>query len=146
MEQPGIDSRKRLNDILQAKKETVRVGRRTFRIGWLKHGTMRKFTDVMLEGEDEGYRRNVKLAAIVLLNSKWKMWLYPLYWRWLYYLRDMDAADVLAVIDAAKKKLPHEAYLMSTILATGMMDTMMTMRREEVRSGQAGQAGAPDTR
>ena len=146
MEQPGIDSRKKLNEILEAKKETVKVGRRTFRIGWLKHGTMRKFTDVMLDGEDDGYKRNVKLAAAVLLNNRWKLALHWAYWRWLYYVRDIGQEEVLAVLAAAKKKLPQEPYLLATILATGMTDLMMTMRRSEASSTQAGQAGGRRTR
>lgn len=145
IEQPGIDLQKRLDEILEAKPERVKAGKRTYTVTWLKNGTIRKFSHIMVM-EDDGMKRNVKLAAAVLLNNRWKLALHWAYWRWLYYVRDIGQEEVLAVLAAAKKKLPQEPYLLATILATGMTDLMMTMRRSEASSTQAGQAGGRRTR
>lgn len=144
MEQPGIDLQKRLDEILEATPEKVKVGKRTYTVTWLRNKTIRKFSHIMVT-EDDGIKRNVKLVAAVLLNRPWKMAWHWAYWRWLYYVKDISQADVVAVLAAAKKKLPQEPFLMATILATGMTDVMMTMRKSEARYGQAGQAGAQRT-
>ena len=67
--------------------------------------------------------------------------LYWIYWRWLYYIKDVDVAEVLRVLDVSKKKIPSNAFSLATILATGMTDVMMTMTRSEAKAIQAEQAG-----
>lgn len=145
IEQPTFDAQKRLDEILEAKDEIVQIKKRKYRITWLCHETIRKFSHIMVTEED-GYKRNVKLAAVVLLNGPFKMMWYWLYWRWLYYIRDINEVDVACILQAAKKKLPQEPYLIATILATGMTDLMMTMRKAEVQSIQAAHRGEQHTR
>lgn len=144
IEQPTIDIQKRLDDILEASAEVVEIKNRKYRITWLSHGTIRKFSHIMVSEED-GYKRNVKLVAAVLLNNPFKMMWHWLYWRWLYYVRDISEVDVACVLNAAKKKLPQEPFCLATILAIGMTDLMMTMRSEEAQSIQAGRHGAQHT-
>lgn len=102
IEQPAFDVQKRLDDILEAKDEIIQVKKRKYRITWLCHETIRKFSHIMVTEED-GYKRNVKLAATVLLNGPFKMRWHWLYWRWLYYIRDISEVDVACILQAAKK-------------------------------------------
>ena len=115
-------------------------------IGWMKNGTMRKFSHVAVQEKNE-WKRNVKLCAVVLLNGCFKLkLLYWAYWRWLYYVKDPDAVEVLRIVDAAKKKIPLEAFSLITILATVMTDLMMGMTKKEVKATRAGQAGEQPSR
>lgn len=139
IEQPNLELQKKLDEILSAQPEEILLSGKTVKIGWLRNGTVRKFTNVMMNEEDP-IKRNIKLYTLVLLNNKWSiMFLYWFLWRWNYYIKDIDSVDVLKVLDASKKKVPHEPYLMATILATGMQDLMMTMTKKEVKLFRAEQ-------
>ena len=145
MEQPNNDIQKALDELMSAEDEVVVVNGKKRKIGWLHNGTVRKFSHIMVKDKNP-WRRNIKVAACVLLNKRngllsWlllTLW-FPLYWRWLYYVQDMDQVEVVGVLDASKKKIQSAPLAMATILATAMTDTMMTMARHEY--GQAGHGG-----
>lgn len=111
----------------------------------------RKFTHVMLTSRksakhdgDDGWKLNIKLAAILLLSRKWKIvFFYWFYWRWLYYVADVDQVEVLRLMDASKKKIPLEPSMMCMGLAISMMDTLMSQTKEEARRGPAAPVGEP---
>ena len=149
VEQPGIDLQKILSDLMEQEAETVSVCGKRHRITWLKNSTVRKFSHIMLKDSDP-WRRNVKVCACILLNRKFGLWnhvlqkcWYWIYWRWLYYVRDIDQVEVMGVLDASKKKIQSDPLTVATILATAMMDTMMMMARHE--AGPAARDGAPPT-
>lgn len=137
VQQPTVDIQQAIDQMLEAKPETVLVCGKKRRIGWLHNGTYRKFSHIMLSEKDE-WKRNTKLCACILLNHKnglltWlimKLW-YAIYWRWLYYVKDIDQVEIMGVLNASKKKIQLEPFLMNTTLAIGMMDTMMTMAPHE---------------
>lgn len=149
IEQPTIELQQIIDSIMEAKPEDVVVNGKKYSIGWLHNGTTRKFSHIMLTEEDP-WKRNVKVVACVLLNHRYGIvtWLllhlwYWIYWRWLFYVVDIDQVDVLGVLDASKKKIQSEPLAIATILATGAMDTMMTMTRHEL--GRAAQGGVVPT-
>ena len=150
VEQPKIELQALLSDLMEQEPETVVVYGHKYRITWLKNRVVRKFSHIMLKEEDP-WKRNVKICACILLNRKnglltWFLihcW-YWIYWRWLFYVRDIDQVEVMGVLDASKKKIQSEPLALATILATGMMDTMMTMARHE--AGQAEHGGAQRSR
>lgn len=148
MEQPKFEMQKALDEILEATPTEVEFDGRTLSIGWLRHYAQRKVTHLMLtakkdENEDKvdaDWKRNVQIASILILGRKWKIvFFHWLYWRWLYYMKDIDHVDVLRVLDVCKKKVQLAPSLMCTMLAVGLMDTMMTMASHELT--QAGQGG-----
>lgn len=146
VEQPSVDLQQLLDDVLSAEPEKVVFMGRKRTIGWLHNGTVRKFTHVCLKEKNE-WKKSAKLCAVVLLNGCFRLrLLYWLYWRWLYYVKDPDAAEMLRVVNAAKKKIPSVPCSLLTILATGMTDAMMTMTTAEARATRAGQAGEQRTR
>ena len=143
--QPDIELQKLLDAVMEAEPEVVTFYGKKHKIRWLHNGVTRKFSHVMMTEKDP-WKRSVKVCACVLLNRRnglltWlllRLW-YWLYWRWLYYVRDIDQVEVIGVLDAGKKKVQSEPLALATILATGMMDTMMTMARHEV--GQVAPVG-----
>lgn len=146
IEQPSDELQKALDSVLEAEPEAVVFMGKKRQIGWLKRGAIRKFSHVTANEEDE-WKRGVKLCTIVLLNNFWKLrFFYWAYWRWLYYIKDLDAIEVLRVVDAAKKKVPLVVCSLTTILATGMTDLAMTMTKKEVKAIRAGQAGEQPSR
>lgn len=149
IQQPDERFQALLSEILEAEPEVVTVNGKKRSIGWLHNGTTRKFSHIMVKEKDP-WKRNVKVAACILLNKKnglltWfllRVW-YWVYWRWLYYVQDIDQADVVGILDASKKKIQSEPLAVATILATAMTDTMMTMARHEY--GRAEQGGEQPT-
>jgi len=150
IEQPGFDLQSAIDEVMSAEPEVVTFCGKRRKIGWLHKGVVRKFSHIMLTDQDP-WRRNVKVCASVLLNKKYGYvtWLLQtffhwLYWRWLYYVRDIDQVEVLAILDASKKKIQSDPLVLATILSTAMMDTMMTMARHE--SGRVGPVGGQPSR
>ena len=146
IEQPHADLQELLDSVIHdGPTECVFMGKK-HTIGWLKKGTMSKCSHITMREKDE-WKRNVKLCVCILLNSVWKIrFFYAIYWRWLYYIKDVGIVEVLTVLDAAKKKIPSTAFSLATILATGMTEVMMTMTRSEARAIQAEQVGGHPTR
>ena len=141
IEQPELQLQQLLDSIMSEEStEFVFRGKR-HSVGWLKKGAVRKFTHITMKEKDES-KRNVKICVILLLNNIWKIrFFYWAYWRWLYYICDLDDVEVLKVVDVCKKKIPSVASSLLTILATGMTDLMMTMTKSEAKAIQAGRAG-----
>lgn len=137
IEQPSQDLQQLLDDIMEASPETVVVNGKKRKIGWLHNGVTRKFSHIMATEKDP-WKRNVKVASCVLLNHRYglvtclllHLW-YWVYWRWQYYVRDMDQVEVAGVLDASKKKIQSGPLAVATILATAAMDTMMMMTKQE---------------
>lgn len=145
IEQPQIQLQMLLDSVLSEQPTEFDFRGKRHKIGWLKKGAVRKFTHIALTDTNE-QRRNVKICVVLLLNNFWKIkFLYWLYWRWLYYICDLDEVEILRVVDACKKKIPSTASSLLTILSTGMTDVMMTMTRKEVKATQAAPAGEPPT-
>lgn len=149
IEQPTVDLQALLDELMSREPDVVTFCGKKHRIGWLHNGTTRKFSHIMLKDEDP-WKRNVKVCACILLNRKNGLWTWMLlhlwywvYWRWLYYVKDIDQVEIMGVLDASKKKIQSEPLAMAIILATGMMDTMMTMARHE--RGPAAPVGAEPT-
>lgn len=145
IQQPEKELQALLSEILEAEPETVIINGKKRKIGWIHHGTERKFSHVIIKGKNQR-KSNVKGCACILLNKKNGLWTkillatwYHIYWRWLYYVQDIDQAEVTAVFNASKKKIQSTALATATTLAIAMTDTIMTIAQHE--SGQAAQGG-----
>nr|DAG40131.1 MAG TPA: hypothetical protein [Caudoviricetes sp.] len=144
--QPSVDIQKLLDSILHDEPTEFVFRGKKRKIGWLHKGTMSKCSHIVMK-EDNEWKRNVKVCVCILLNNVWKIrFMYWFYWRWLYYIKDVGADEVLAVLDASKKKIPSNAFSLTTILATEMTEVMMTMTKSEVKASQAEQRGEQPSR
>lgn len=137
-----------LDEILSESPSYVTIRGKKKKIGWLRKDTIRRFTHIALSEEDDD-KRNAKLCAAILTNGvfAWfKPLVYKFRWLWYYYIKNLDDVEILSVVSAGKKKLPTKASLLITILATGMADTGMMMRKtEQAQATQAGQPGEDPT-
>ena len=146
IEQPSVDIQKLLDSILHDEPTEFVFRGKKHKIGWLHKGTMSKCSHIVMK-EDNEWKRNVKVCVCILFNNVWKIrFMYWFYWRWLYYIKDIGADEVLAVLDASKKKIPSSVFSLTTILATEMTEVMMTMTKSEVKASQAEQRGEQPTR
>lgn len=146
IEQPSVDIQKLLDSILHDEPTEFVFRGKKHKIGWLHKGTMSKCSHIVMK-EDNEWKRNVKVCVCILLNNVWKIrFMYWFYWRWLYYIKDIGADEVLAVLDASKKKIPSSVFSLTTILATEMTEVMMTMTKSEVKASQAEQHGGQPSR
>lgn len=137
IEQPGLDLQEAIMDVMRKTPTELSFMGKKRKLGWISYYTQMRFSEVMIK-EKNPYKRNVKVCAILLLNSFWKIKaMYWLYWRWLYYIKECEQVEVLHVLDEAKKKIQSDPFSMATILATAMMNTMMTMTRREAEHTQA---------
>ena len=144
--QPSVDIQKLLDSILHDEPTEFVFRGKKRKIGWLHKGTMSKCSHIVMK-EDNEWKRNVKVCVCILLNNVWKIrFMYWFYWRWLYYIKDVGADEVLAVLDASKKKIPSNAFSLTTILATEMTEVMMTITKSEVKASQAEQRGEQPSR
>lgn len=130
--QVNEEEQKVLDSVVENTPTEVELRGKKIKIYWLRRETMRKMSHIMLSDGDES-KISCKCAALILLNSYWKIKLFHwALWRWMYYVNQYYDKELEPIINEGKKKVPLEGYLTTTILLTGMKDTMMTMTRKEV--------------
>lgn len=139
---------KLLDELMEATPEEYTFRGKTHKMGWLRNKTVRMMTHAMLHEEND-HKRNMKLCAILRVNNVFAWFrhlVYAVKWRWYKYVLDLSDIEALRVINAAKKKVPSEASLVITILATAMMDTSMATTRKEAEAIQAARGGERPSR
>lgn len=146
IEQPGLQWQQALDAIISDTGTDVEIPgtKKKVHISWMRNGTMRKLSHMLATDpdNDKSWKLNTKIAAVVILNSWWKVkFLYWILWRWMYYVKEYTQAQLLPIVMEGKKKVPSDAYFVNTTLLTAMRDTMMTMTREGANRGQAARAG-----
>ena len=141
IEQPSVDLQEMLDSVIGDTPTEVVFRGKKHSVGWLRKGTMRRCTNIKMKEKNE-WKRNVKICVCILLNNIWKIRaFYWIYWRWLYYIKDVDVVEVLKVLDVSKKKIPSNAFSRATILATGTTDAGGTTTVFEAKAIQAEPAG-----
>lgn len=142
VKQPTIEYQELLDSLMENTPTEVEFLGKSYKIYWLTNKTVRRFSHSMVSEKDPD-KRAMKLVAAILCNGNYfrtKFW-WHIYWRWLYHFASVSQVDVLRILDAGKKKVPQEAYLLSTMLQTGLTDLMMAMISEEAEHIRQEQAG-----
>jgi hypothetical protein len=106
LEQPSLDSERLLDEILGDSVELVsmRGRKKSYPVRWMKPGTMRKLTHIML-AKDNDAKVSCMSAALIILNDFWKIkFLYPILWRWFFYIKQYTDDELFPIIAAGKKK------------------------------------------
>ena len=137
LEQPSLDSERLLDEILGDSVELVsmRGRKKSYPVRWMKPGTMRKLTHIMLAKDN---------AALIILNDFWKIkFLYPILWRWFFYIKQYTDDELFPIIAAGKKKVPAKNFFMNITLLTEMKDTIMIMKKEEAITSLQGRSTEP---
>ena len=133
LEQPSLDSERLLDEILGDSVELVsmRGRKKSYPVRWMKPGTMRKLTHIML-AKDNDAKVSCMSAALIILNDFWRIkFLYPILWRWFFYIKQYTDDELFPIIAAGKKKVPAKNFFMNITLLTEMKDTIMIMKKEE---------------
>lgn len=131
MKQPEKTDERELNSIVEDKADTVSLGGMKWKVKWMKNGTKRKVTDILLNEKDE-LKVTTKCVSAMLLNGYWKIrFFYWILWRWIYYVMQCDESELLEVLEVCKKKVQLTEYYINTILLTELRDTIQGMTREE---------------
>lgn len=148
-----------LDNIDKNIKTDVKIPRSklSYKIGYLKPDTSNRISRAVLINEapsdlfndDENSNPNprrvvgfmasktkitAKMAAYIILNDFWKNSLFHfIYWRWLYYFRQLDFGQLAPVVIEGKKKMGAEGYYLIMASSVMMMDTMRTMTKAEAK-------------
>lgn len=134
IEQPDKNAEGMLNSIMDNLPDVVKIPRtrKSYKVKWLKGITNRKITRVLREyGNDD--KISAKVAAAIVLNDYWKLlFFWWLTWRWFYYVKQYDESQLMPLIVEGKKKVQQEQFYGNIMLAIGMRDTIMAMKKEEV--------------
>lgn len=126
------EDEKELNAVVKNIKDEVKIGRHTWKIGYLHYGTKRKITDILVSEKEED-KVTAKCAAALALNGCFKIALFHWFlWRWFYYIKEYTDKDYLDIISLCKKKVGVEDYCVAIIYLTEMKDTIKMMTRKEV--------------
>lgn len=130
---PSTDSERELENIVDNDIDYIKV--RGKRLGFRDlngHGR-HKISRIMLKKGGDEFAISSKVVAAAKLNGYFKIkLLWPLLWRWYYYVRQYTDSELMEAVALIKKKVAAEDYLAITILQIGMRETVMQMSREEV--------------
>lgn len=130
-EAPESEKEAKLSDILTNSKDSVRIGRFTFRMGWTRFAARRKLSDILSNEKDE-MKVIPKCAAALLLNRRWWIWLfYWVVWRWFYYVEEYTEEEYLEFIALCKKKADATTYYVLMVCLRDMRDTMEKRTRAD---------------
>lgn len=147
-QQPSEQQQTELKDIENNVCEEVKIPHtsHSYKVYWLHFKTIDKLTDLMLREKDE-HKRNIKAAAMIVVNRRWKFILgfYAVLWRLMYYVYEYTDIQVRPILEAAKKKIPLADYYLNTISLIGIKDTIAAMTKEEVELYRQGLAGEQPT-
>lgn len=133
------DAERRLNNVIEDKYDEVIFLGKKRKIRNMKYGTLRKMTDTYLNDKDD-WKVSAKCASLIILNGYWKIKLFHwAYWRWLFYVKQVDEEQITPLLELAKKKVQQGSYFVNTILESAIRDTAKTMTRAEVERFRAEQ-------
>lgn len=126
-------------------------------IRWLKYGQLSKLSKLLIrkhdvDNKDVGEsalskadmiigdsKLACKASAIYVLNGFWTLHLkYWFLWRWFYYVRQYDYAQLTPILTEGKKKVPLMPFLGTTTLLIGAKDSLLqmtTMEAEHILQG-----------
>ena len=103
---PTPEDEEQLNDIMENKPTLVELRGKKISIGWLKRGTIRKFTEIMSK-KDNDDKVSCQAVAAIVLNGYWAIkfrWWFL--WRWYFYIKQYGDDELGPIIAMAKKKIP----------------------------------------
>lgn len=132
IEQATPEQEQELLKVVENKPDIVELRGKKVKVYYMRPITKLKITDIIVADENDS-QVNCKVAAAVVLNTGFKIWLWWWFlWRWFYYVKEYTDAELLPLIQTAKKKVQLEEYFATTILLTEMKETAKMMTRAEV--------------
>jgi len=150
VKQPSVEEQREYLSLYDNTPTVVSVlgTKKKYKIYWIKNVQIEYLTRLLIRKGDtddkdvekdafdkilEDTKIGCKAAAISVLNGYWKLKFYYWFlWRWMYYIRQYDNAQLQPLLEEMKKKIPLTQFLMLTMCLTGVKGSLMSMRTEEV--------------
>ena len=162
--QPSVEAQRDYMSLYDNTPTVVNVigTKKTYKVRWMKNVQIEYLTRLLIrkgstddkDKEKDAFDKIIddtklgcKAAAIAVLNGYWKLkFRYWFLWRWMYYIRQYDNAQLQPLIEEMKKKIPLTQFLMLTMCLTGVKGTLMNMRTEEAEATLRGLALGQEAR
>nr|DAU28939.1 MAG TPA: hypothetical protein [Caudoviricetes sp.] len=159
VEQPSIEMQRAYKSLTENTPTEVTIPNtnKKYLIKWLKYGQLNKLSKLLIRInniDNKNASENVldkanmiigdsklacKASAIYILNGFWTLHLkYWFLWRWFYYIKQYDYAQLLPILTEGKKKVPAMQFFGTTTLLIGAKDTLLqmtTMEAERILQG-----------
>lgn len=130
--QPSLDDERELLALLDNESAAATLRGREVTIPTLTGHAQHKLTKILLSSGDE-FAISCKCLAAARLNGYFSIkFLWPVVWRWYYYVRQYREDELADIVTIIKKKVPLGDYLANITSWIEMRETMMQMNREEV--------------
>lgn len=147
--QPSVEEQRAYQSLYDNTPTIVPVlgTKKKYKVRWIKNVQIEYLTKLLIrkgETDDKDEEKDAfdkilddtklgcKAAAITVLNGYWKLkFRYWFLWRWMYYIRQYDNAQLQPLLDEMKKKIPLTQFLMLTMSLTVVKGSLMNMRTEE---------------
>ena len=159
VEQPTLEMQRQIKSLTDNTPTEITIPRtkKKYLIKWLKYGQVAKLSRLLIhksnkDNEDDASdmiagsetvitdsKLACKAAAIYVLNGFWVLHLkYWFLWRWFYYIKQYDNAQLQPILNEGKKKVPLMQFFGTTTSLIGVRDTLLqmtTMEAERILQG-----------
>lgn len=145
--QPNIEQQRAYVSLRDNTATVVHIRKKKYRLKWAHNGQISKLSKLLISGKtseetpttedilndiESSSKLACKAAAVYILDGYWKLkFRYWYLWRWFYYIRQYDDADLREVLETGKKKVPLQQFCVTIMSLTEAKDTLMMMRTRE---------------
>ena len=118
------------------------------KIGYLKPYCTERVTRKLLKSDNLTIKKEIdavnllrkksklssQIVALILLNNFFKIkFFYPLYWRWLYYVKEYTYDEMFPIVLLAKKKTGLDQFGLLISVAATIMETQMMLTTKQAK-------------
>lgn len=122
------------NSVVENETDYVNLRGKKVGIKWMHPGTQRKLSNIILKYKDDDTLQH-RCAAVCVLNSFFKiLFLYPILWRWYFFVKEYSANEMYEIFEVSKKKVQQESSLKNMVLLIGVRDTLKQQTMTSVES------------
>lgn len=142
-QQPSHETQRKQYNIANDKPFPVRLGSRTYNCKYLK-GKAQDFISYLhlsqkiidsddpkeiLKAMNHNNRIHAKVVAVMILNSFWRLKLYPIFWRWIYHTySSAELAEAMKIVAEANGT---QFFFQNTIYLTATNTLKMKLTKKE---------------
>ena len=141
--QPLHEIQRKQFEIANDKPFTVRLGKKTYRCKYLKGKSQdlisylhlsQKVIDSddpkeILAAMNHNNRIHAKVVAVMILNSFWRLKLYPIFWRWIYHT--YSSAELAEAMQIVAEANGTQFFFQNTIYLTATNTLKMKLTKKE---------------
>ena len=122
------------DSIVEDSKDEILVGKKKYKIGWLKPGTRRRMSHTIIKYSNDD-TLEYRCASIALLNGFFAIKLFQWFlWRWFFYIKEYSSKDLAPIIEISKKKATQTELYQNMAYLIGVRDTLIKTNLTAVES------------